>query len=141
MKRTILRVTAVLKAIVVLTVGMVLFSHTAYAETAANGDEIVMVDLGLPSGTLWADRNVGASAPEAYGNYYAWGETNTKEDYSWGTYLDGNIASSSDCGTEKDAMKGITDIAGNATYDAATANWGTGYKMPTEAQWQELYNS
>ena len=41
------------------------------------------VDLGLPSGTLWATCNVGADTPEGYGNYYAWGETETKEVYNW----------------------------------------------------------
>lgn len=44
------------------------------------------VDLGLPSGTLWATRNVGASAPEEYGDYFAWGETEPKNDYDWSTY-------------------------------------------------------
>ena len=44
------------------------------------------VDLGLPSGTLWATCNVGASKPEGYGNYYAWGETKTKTTYNWDTY-------------------------------------------------------
>ena len=44
------------------------------------------VDLGLPSGTLWATCNVGASSPEEYGDYFAWGETETKEDYGWNTY-------------------------------------------------------
>ena len=44
------------------------------------------VDLGLPSGTLWATRNVGASAPEEYGDYFAWGETEPKNCYDWSTY-------------------------------------------------------
>ena len=44
------------------------------------------VDLGLPSGLLWADRNVGASQPAAYGDYFAWGETKPKTDYSEYTY-------------------------------------------------------
>lgn len=44
------------------------------------------VDLGLPSGTKWATMNIGASTPEDYGNYYAWGETETKEEYGWNTY-------------------------------------------------------
>ena len=44
------------------------------------------VDLGLPSGTLWATRNVGASSPEAYGDYFAWSETEPKEVYTWDTY-------------------------------------------------------
>ncbi|MDY6372158.1 MAG: hypothetical protein SPL12_07690 [Bacteroidales bacterium] len=44
------------------------------------------VDLGLPSGLLWAACNLGASSPEEYGDYYAWGETTTKEVYNWSTY-------------------------------------------------------
>ena len=44
------------------------------------------VDLGLPSGTLWATCNVGANSPEEYGDYFAWGETAPKSDYSWSTY-------------------------------------------------------
>ena len=44
------------------------------------------VDLGLPSGTLWATCNVGADSPEDYGDYFAWGETESKEVYNWSTY-------------------------------------------------------
>ena len=50
-------------------------------------DEPDFVDLGLHSGTLWATRNVGASSPEDYGDYFAWGETEPKEVYTWGTYV------------------------------------------------------
>ena len=45
------------------------------------------VDLGLPSGTLWATMNVGASSPEDCGYYFAWGETSTKDAYDWSTYI------------------------------------------------------
>lgn len=48
--------------------------------------DFIYIDLGLPSGTLWADRNVGASSPEDYGNYYAWGEIEPKNEYSHETY-------------------------------------------------------
>lgn len=48
------------------------------------------VDLGLPSGLLWADRNVGASVTSAYGDYFAWGETNPKTEYSRYTYKYGS---------------------------------------------------
>ena len=59
--------------------------------TTANAQENMIdgheyVDLGLPSGTLWATCNVGASKPEEYGDYFAWGETKPKDDYSWETY-------------------------------------------------------
>ena len=49
-----------------------------------NGREYV--DLGLPSGTMWATCNIGANYPEDYGDYYAWGETETKSNYDWSTY-------------------------------------------------------
>ncbi len=102
-----------------------------------------MVDLGLPSGTLWADRNIGATSPEDYGAYFAWGEISPKSDYTWSTYLDGNITNEYDCGTDKDIIwckyGDKADIAGTS-YDAATANWGAGYKMPTKEQCEELLN-
>ncbi len=95
------------------------------------------VDFGLPSGTLWATCNVGASAPQDYGDYYAFGEVTTKETYDWSTYLDGNMSSSSDCGTDKDLLKGMFDIAGTQ-YDAAKANWGGKWQTPTIEQLIEL---
>lgn len=87
------------------------------------------VDLGLPSGTKWANMNVGAFLTEDYGDYYAWGETITKEEYSWNTYM---VKSSSDCGsTTKDLiMVGLTDIAGTY-FDVAFMKWGGSWKMPT----------
>ena len=100
-----------------------------------NGHEYV--DLGLTSGTKWATCNVGANKPQDYGDYYAWGEVTTKSTYNWSTYLDGNMSSYSDCGTDKDALKGVTDIAGTE-YDAAKANWGGKWCMPTKAQQDEL---
>ena len=105
---------------------------TPYLE---NGYEYV--DLGLTSGTKWATCNVGAANPQDYGDYFAWGETATKSIYSWNTYLDGNITGPDDCGTGKDALNGVTDIAGTQ-YDAATANWGGKWRIPTKAQQDEL---
>ena len=113
---------------------------------AENGHSYV--DLGLPSGTKWATCNIGASSPEEFGDYYAWGEVtpNEKVDgvpswdrYGWRTYLDGNIARDSDCGTDRDLLKGMTDIAGTQ-YDAAKANWGGKWRMPTYDQQTELRN-
>ena len=49
-------------------------------------DDHEWVDLGLPSGTLWATCNVGANSPEEYGDYFAWGETEPKDEYNWATY-------------------------------------------------------
>lgn len=96
------------------------------------------VDLGLTSGTRWAAMNVGANKAEDYGNYYAWGETTTKESYKWSDYLDGNIKhKEEDCGTDKDLLNGVTDIAGTQ-YDAAKANWGGKWRMATYDQQTEL---
>ncbi|MBE6343809.1 MAG: DUF1566 domain-containing protein [Lentimicrobiaceae bacterium] len=87
-----------------------------------NGHE--WVDLGLPSGLKWATCNVGASSPEDYGDYFAWGETSPKAEYIW----------------ENSVTYGeqMSDISGNAQYDAATANWGGSWRMPTKEQMEEL---
>lgn len=81
------------------------------------------VDLGLPSGTLWAKCNVGATEPKGYGSYFAWGETQPK-----GTYTSANYTKS-----------GISAIT--AADDAATVNWGAAWQMPTKAEMEELFNS
>ncbi len=103
------------------------------------------VDLGLERGTLWATCNVGAANPWDYGNYYAWGETETKDDYSWETYKYCK-------GTEKTLTKycydaeygsgGFTDALKTLELadDVATAVIGSDYSMPTKADWEELGN-
>ncbi len=103
-----------------------------------NGHEYV--DLGLPSGTLWATCNVGATSPEDYGDYFAWGETTTKSDYFWYTYTycDGtSITMTKYC---TDSSLGTVDnkITLEASDDAATANWGGAWRMPTKAEQDEL---
>lgn len=80
------------------------------------------VDLGLS--VKWADRNLGAMSSFAYGDYYAWGETETKDSY--------DTSNSSTYGVE------IDDFAGNADYDAATAAWGSKWRMPTKEEFEEL---
>ncbi len=97
-----------------------------------------MIDLGLPSGTLWADRNVGASSTLDYGDYYAWGETETKSDYSWDTYM----CNLSQCGSSNDPVSaaGLIDIAGTQ-FDVAHVKWGGNWKMPTIEQIEELLNN
>ena len=94
------------------------------------------VDLGLPSGTLWATFNVGASRPEDYGDYFAWGETQPKDDYSWSTYFDTKDNGST---FEKYKNGGLTELL--PTDDAATANWGRDWQMPSLEQLEELINS
>ena len=101
------------------------------------------VDLGLESGTLWATTNVGANSPEEYGNYFAWGETSPKETYSWSNYAHCNGESNSltkYCGDASYGYNGYTDdfYYLESTDDAATANWGTGWQMPTYDELEEL---
>lgn len=109
-----------------------------------NGHEYV--DLGLPSGTLWATCNVGASKPEEYGNYYAWGETSTKSTYNWDTYKYSNGSEdklTKYCNKKKNGDKRFRDnlTVLQASDDAATVNWGNGWCMPTIAQWEELLSN
>ena len=82
------------------------------------------VDLLLPSGTLWATCNVGADSPEEYGDYFAWGETAPKSDYSGSTYT---------------FTDNPTELS--ADQDAATANWGGDWQMPSRKQIQELLDN
>ena len=92
------------------------------------------VDLGLPSGLKWATYNVGASSPEDYGDYYAWGETEIKSEYTEDNSLTYGLEIS-----ELEAQ-GYIDADGNLTpsHDAATSNWGGSWRMPTKAELEEL---
>ena len=83
------------------------------------------VDLGLS--VKWATCNVGATSPEDYGHYFAWGETSPKDEYT-----------EDNCSTYG---KQMSDISGNAQCDAATANWGGDWRMPTYSEQEELLNN
>lgn len=104
------------------------------------------VDLGLPSGTLWATTNIGATNPEDYGDYFAWGETQPKEVYNWSTYMwcnGDNYTLTKYCNDSSHGYNGFVD---NKTEldtedDAATANWGEVWRMPSLEQFQELLNN
>lgn len=97
-----------------------------------DGNHPHMIDLGLPSGTKWACCNVGASTPKQYGGYYAWGETQAKSMYNWETYQHGSFW---------DHVVNIGSDIGGTQYDAATANWGAPWRMPSLSQIQELLNN
>ena len=103
-----------------------------------------VVDLGLSSGNLWASCNLGADSPEEIGGFYSWGETTTKDVYTWATYRYGDTltAISKYCSVAAYGNNGFTDAltALEADDDAATANLGRGWNMPTIAEWEELYN-
>ena len=108
-------------------------SKTSSAPLCPDGNHPHMIDLGLPSGTKWACCNVGADAPEAYGGYYAWGETETKGTYDWKTYIhcDGSAETCHDLGS---------DIAGTK-YDVAHVKWGGSWVIPSKEQQDELRNN
>ncbi len=95
------------------------------------------VDLGLPSGLKWATCNVGATSAEDYGDYFAWGETSPKAIYTDNTYQHWNDADG-DGSWDYGESAINSDISGNAQYDAATANWGGSWRMPTKDEIQEL---
>ncbi|MBR5643156.1 MAG: hypothetical protein IKW77_03105 [Salinivirgaceae bacterium] len=111
---------------------------------------IATVDLGLTSGNLWATCNVGAINPWNYGNYYAWGETETKANYDWSTYkycLGTSNSLTKYCnninyGLDANGYYSFTDALTTleSTDDAATAVFGSDYSMPTIADWNELSN-
>ena len=104
------------------------------------------VDLGLPSGTLWATCNVGASAPEEYGDYFAWGETEPKEVYNQSTYKwcycdsNGNWELTKYLYTYSDDDSSYSTTELDPEDDAATANWGAEARMPSTWDIYELVN-
>ena len=113
------------------TITLMLVALTVNAQSCPDGKHPHMIDLGLPSGTKWACCNVGASKPEEYGNYYAWGETQPKSVYNRENYQYYN------------SNTGYVNIGSNiagTSYDAATANWGAPWRMPSLTQIQELLN-
>ncbi|MBO6025590.1 MAG: hypothetical protein J6P83_12170 [Bacteroidales bacterium] len=114
--------------------------------TNGGGGGHTYVDLGLPSGLLWATCNLGAETPEDYGDYFAWGETQPKSDYSWGTYqycMGSNNTLTKYCNNASYGYNGFTDnlTTLQPSDDAATANWGSDWRMPTKEEWQELYQN
>ena len=88
------------------------------------------VDLNLPSGTLWATANVGATRPEEKGGYYAWGETEEKTEYSWKTYIH--------CDGSYDTCHDIGKSISGTEYDVAHVKWGGNWQMPVKEQIKEL---
>lgn len=105
------------------------------------------VDLGLPSGTLWATCNIGAASPEDYGDYFAWGETegynDGKTDFSWSTYkwCNGSYSTLTKYNTSSryGNVDNMTEL--EIEDDAAYVNWGPAWRMPSEEQFSELINS
>ena len=105
---------------------------TTYYQNFVNNNGHDYVDLGLPSGTLWATMNVGAPGSSQLGGFYAWGETTTKSDYSWETYTFGT----SDNLTKYNATDGKTTL--DLVDDAAHVLWGGDWHIPSFAQIEEF---
>ena len=104
---------------------------TEETHSCPDGHHPHAIDLGLPSGTKWACCNVGASTPEGYGGYYAWGETSEKSCYDWSTYKYGS--------SWNNCVNIGSDIAGTG-YDVAHVLMGGSWWMPTYEQQMELMN-
>jgi hypothetical protein len=110
-----------------------------------NAGELTAVDLGLPSGTLWADRNLGAKSPSDYGAFVSWGNTDLyfpeKGDVDWGdndeAFKDPVFTSNHYDKTPGAQLDGDIDLE----HDAAYANLGGDWRMPTKEQFQELYDN
>lgn len=95
------------------------------------------VDLGLTSGTLWATTNIGASKPEDFGTYYAWGETEEKTNFGWSNYKYMPSGESTWKYINKyNGTDGLNKL--QSADDVATAKWGSDWVIPTTEQWAEL---
>ncbi len=106
------------------------------------------VDLGLPSGTLWATFNVGADSPEKYGDYFVWGETEPREEVFnwWDTYKWCNGSENTMTKYCTDSSYGYNGFVDNKKEldpedDAAYMNWGRFWRIPSQEQFEELLNS
>lgn len=99
-------------------------------ESDSSEVDILAVDLGLPSGTKWASHNIGATKPEEYGDYFAWGEIKTKEEYTKNNYVYFDQS--------KNQFISIGDVISGSGYDAAFITWGDGWRMPTKEDFEEL---
>ena len=93
------------------------------------------VDLGLPSGILWATTNVGALMPEMYGNYYAWGEIFTKSAYTWNNYTLGGSANHPNKYNDTDNLCTL-ELVDDVAHSVMGENW----RMPTIDEFYELIN-
>lgn len=103
------------------------------------------VDLGLPSKTIWAGWNIGANSPLEVGSYYAWGETEEKEEYDWNTYFDIESIQTTIYGEyvnpkfKQYHANGVMSIVGTKQ-DVAHVKWGEPWQMPSKKQLDELHS-
>lgn len=110
----------------------------AAAGIGGSTDKVEYVDLGLPSGNLWATCNLGASSPEAYGDYYAWGEVEPKQEYTYPNhkwYKEGTPSLGFTKYNNEDGKLTLEDED-----DAVIQKLGNGWRTPTLADFRELTN-
>ena len=110
----------------------------AAAGIGGSTDKVGYVDLGLPSGNLWAECNLGASSPEAYGDYYAWGEVEPKQEYTYPNhkwYKEGAPSLGFTKYNNEDGKLTLEDED-----DAVIQKLGNGWRTPTLADFRELTN-
>ena len=111
--------------------------------SASAQTEYEYVDLGLPSGTLWATCNVGASSPEEFGDFFCWGETSAKDWYEYSTYkycMGSHLTLTKYCNNSEFGYNGFTDdkTVLDPEDDAATVNMGEDWCTPSPDQLNEL---
>lgn len=133
------------KAILLLFVSCVAFSlhaefvfvpSTSTPDGEAGGHEYV--DLGLPSGTLWATSNINAEELYLAGDYFAWGETHTRGRFIWTEYEFFEEEYTDDNGLRNYSATDIGEQISGTEYDAARCLWGEGWRIPTKEDWEEL---
>mgnify|MGYP003295025094 CR=1 FL=1 len=140
-KRLFLKLAIIVLSIVAMTLGLIYINLSYVNDITGYVNGHAYVDLGLS--VKWATCNVGATTPAEYGDYFAWGETTTKTDYSWDTY---KYCKGTDTTITKycyDSWYGNYRFADNKTTldskdDAATVNWGGSWRMPTDDELIEL---
>ena len=140
------KATAAIMLVMVFAVGCnKLDEPNSVASVSGSIDGHDYVDLGLPSGTLWATCNVGAEAPKDNGGYFAWGETESKASYLWTNYRYAYDREhlTKYCLNPIYGHQGFTDnlTTLEACDDAATVNWGGGWHTPSYAEWREMIDN
>lgn len=132
-------------------VGLMIFGMESCIKDKINDDYSITVtkgewvDLDLPSGLLWYSVNLGSTTTEGFGSHYAWGETQPKREYTWTTYTYGDYHDPTyniyKYNTEEKYGTVDNKTTIEASDDAATIVIGSGARIPTEAEWQELINN
>lgn len=126
-----------MKKTALFILSFMLCAITVSAQNDSQNTNAVAVDLGLPSGTLWASCNIGANSPEDFGNYYSWGETEPKSSYKLEEYRHFKPGQENVMAIRRAFADLGKDIAGTQ-YDVAHVKWGEEWQMPSLGQFQEL---